>query len=127
MELFHGTRNTPPSEIYDGEHGFDTTFCSAGLWGIGTYFAKNASYSCSSYSHLLPNGKRQIFLVQVLTGDVYDYKQQNDQTLRRPPKKTGRTPTTYYDSVSGETGGSQVYIVYYPNLAYPTFLITYTA
>ena len=87
MELFHGTRATLPSEVYNGEYGFDMTYCTSGLWGVGTYFAMNASYSCSNYSYQLPNGKRQVFLAQVLTGEVSDYKDKNDQTLRRPPKK----------------------------------------
>ncbi|CAF3859058.1 unnamed protein product [Rotaria sp. Silwood1] len=56
MELFHGTRTAPPNEIYNGEYGFDMTFCTSGLWGIGTYFAMNASYSCQSYSYQLQHG-----------------------------------------------------------------------
>ncbi|CAM4972324.1 unnamed protein product [Rotaria socialis] len=126
MELFHGTRAAPPKEIYNGEYGFDMTFCTSGLWGLGTYFAMNASYSCQSYSYQLPNGKRQVFLAQVLTGDVFDYKGKNDQTLRRPPKKNESISDIRYNSVAGETGGSKVYIVYENRVAYPTFLITYS-
>ncbi|CAM2716667.1 unnamed protein product [Rotaria socialis] len=126
MELFHGTRAAPPKEIYNGEYGFDMTFCTSGLWGLGTYFAMNASYSCQSYSYQLPNGKRQVFLAQVLTGEVFDYKGKNDQTLRRPPKKNESISETRYNSVAGETGGSKVYIVYENRVAYPTFLITYS-
>lgn len=33
MSLFHGTRNTKPSQIYDGEEGFDIKFSSGGMWG----------------------------------------------------------------------------------------------
>lgn len=124
MELFHGTRAAPPSEIYHGEYGFDLTYSTSGLWGIGTYFAKNASYSCGSYSYHLPNGKRQVFLAQVLTGDVYDCK--SDPKLRRPPKKNESVSGLRYNSVSGDTGGSKVYIIYENRIAYPTYLVTFT-
>jgi hypothetical protein len=40
--LFHGTSGTSPSVIYEGEGGFDMRFCSAGMWGVATYFAVNA-------------------------------------------------------------------------------------
>ncbi|CAF1528054.1 unnamed protein product [Adineta steineri] len=127
MELFHGTRATLPSEIYNGECGFDLSYCTSGLWGLGTYFAMNASYSCQSYSYGLTGGKRQVFLAQVLTGDVFDYKDKNDPTLRRAPKKNERiSGGKRYDSVLGETGGSKVYIVFENRVAYPTFLITFT-
>ncbi|CAF1222657.1 unnamed protein product [Adineta steineri] len=102
LELFHGTRNTPPSEVYNGDYGFDMTFTSSGLWGIGIYFAKNASYSCGSYVYTLPNGKKQVFLAQVLTGDVHDCK--SDTSLRRPPKKNEKVSNLRYNSVSGDTG-----------------------
>ncbi|CAF0810911.1 unnamed protein product [Adineta steineri] len=124
MELFHGTKATPPSEIYNGEFGFDMTFSTSGMWGIGTYFAKNASYSCNSYYSELPDGKRQVFLAQVLTGDVYNCK--SDSTMRRAPKKNEGVSGLRYNSVSGDTGGSKVYIVYENRVAYPTYLITFT-
>ncbi|CAF4845211.1 unnamed protein product [Rotaria sp. Silwood1] len=104
IELFHGTRTTPPSEIYNGEYSFDMTYSTSGMWGIGTYFAKNASYSGGSYAYQLPNGKRQVFLAQVLTGDVYDC--QKDPSLRRPPKKNETVSGPRYNSVSGDTGGT---------------------
>ena len=125
MELFHGTKTAPPNEIYHGEYGFDMTYCSHGMWGIGTYFAKNASYSCGTYRHQLPDGKIQVFLAQVLTGDVHDCPP--DSALRRPPKKNEAVSGRRYNSVSGDTGGSKVYIVYENRVAYPTYLITFTS
>ncbi|CAF1570195.1 unnamed protein product, partial [Adineta steineri] len=92
-------------------------------WGIGIYFAKNASYSCGSYAYTLPNGKKQVFLAQVLTGDVHDCK--SDTSLRRPPKKNEKVSNLRYNSVSGDTGGSKVYIVYENRVIYPTYLITF--
>ena len=48
--LYHGTRGTKPSEIYQSEEGFDTRFSNEGLWGKAIYFAVNSSYS-DVYAH----------------------------------------------------------------------------
>lgn len=126
MELFHGTRATPPSEIYSGDCGFDMRFCTSGLWGRGSYFARNASYSCQNYSSKLDDTKRQVFLAHVLIGESYDYKEQNDQSLLLPPKKNQTISNARYNSVTGVTGGSRVYIIYDNRVTYPTFLITFS-
>ena len=33
LHLYHGTRMTPPKNIYDGEEGFDMKYSNMGLWG----------------------------------------------------------------------------------------------
>ncbi|CAF4147582.1 unnamed protein product, partial [Adineta steineri] len=104
MELFYGTRTTPPREVYNSEYGFDVTFTTSGPLGIGLYFYKNASYSCPNDSFESANGRYQVFLAQVLTGDVYDC-QQNNPNLRWPPKKNGSTSGLRYNSVSGDKDG----------------------
>ena len=66
MQLFHGTRNTEPSKIYQNIKGFDLQFCSSGMWGVASYFSQHASYS-HSYRYSLPNQRgNQIFLATVL-------------------------------------------------------------
>ena len=52
MLLFHGTRNAPPSDIYQHEEGFDMRFGRAGMWSKGNYFAVKASYS-NKYAYRL--------------------------------------------------------------------------
>ena len=42
--LFHGSKYTPPENIYCSEHGFDFRFGNAGMWGKGAYFASDANY-----------------------------------------------------------------------------------
>eukprot|EP01127_Copromyxa_protea_P019900 TRINITY_DN6552_c0_g1_i1.p1 TRINITY_DN6552_c0_g1~~TRINITY_DN6552_c0_g1_i1.p1 ORF type:complete len:946 (+),score=151.03 TRINITY_DN6552_c0_g1_i1:32-2869(+) len=123
--LFHGTRNTSPSNIYNSESGFMMQFCSKGMWGIGTYFAEKAVYS-HDYCHPTADGKKQIFLAVVITGDTHDCPP--DRNLKVPPeRKTKKTDMAVerYDSVTGITNGSRVYIVYENNKAYPLYLITY--
>ena len=117
--LFHGTRKIQPSSIYQDEEGFDMRFGRAGMWGNGNYFAVNASYS-DNYAHHLPDGTRQMFLAKVLTGRSIEL--QPDNTLRLPPTMQGNLR---YDTVHGETKGSQVYIAYSNDKAYPFYLISY--
>ena len=126
-ELFHGTRRNNPSNIYEGEDGFDMRFCQSGMWGLANYFAVNASYS-HNYSYTSGNG-RQMFLVKVLTGDTYNCP--SDSSLRMPPVKPSTTQAGVemaqmkYDTVSGTTNGSQVFMTYDNDKAYPAYLITY--
>lgn len=127
MTLYHGTRNLKPETIYrDDQEGFDLRYCTSGMWGIATYFAFNASYS-NSYAHCLPNGHKQMFLARVLLGDCIDLPP--NSSLRKPPSKGTKNAMGYvedYDSVSGETGRSKVYMIYELRRAYPEYLITYT-
>ena len=128
LDLFHGTRTNPPDRIYTGEEGFDMRFSAQGMWGMGNYFAVNASYS-HAYAHPLASGYRQMFLVKVVVGESYDCP--SNSSLRMPPEKQSKTTSMFgverYDSVSGNTNGSKVYIIYDNLKAYPFYLITYTA
>lgn len=123
-DLFHGTRSIPPDKIHRSEHGFDFRFSRKGMWGTGTYFAVNASYS-DAYAY--STGKeRQILLAKVLTGETY--RCQPDGSLNKPPLKTDSTGTftdERYDSVSGNTNGSEIYVIYDHEKAYPAYLVTY--
>ena len=121
--LWHGTRATPPKSIYEGEVGFDTRFSAAGMWGIAIYFSKNALYS-NSYCYTLPSGEKQFFLAEVLLGD-YPLLPSNN-ALRMPPNNPANN-NVVFDSVKGHTNGSDVYMVYLSNKAYPRYLVTYTA
>ena len=126
MELFHGTGETDPREIYDSEEGFDMRFSAQGMWGQANYFAVKASYS-DKYAHTNTSGQKEIFLANVLTGDTY--RCSSDSSLRMPPLKpsTGgvQLHQVRYDTVTGFTGGCQVYMTYDNQKAYPTYLILY--
>ena len=128
MELFHGTRNNDPKVIYENEDGFDMRYSAQGMWGQANYFAVNASYS-HGYTHSTPDGCREIFLVKVLTGDSYDCP--SNSSLRKPPMKTAVASgevsfsQMQYDTVTGVTGGSRVYMTYDNDKSYPAYLIKY--
>lgn len=127
--LFHGTSETPPEKVFRSEFGFDFRYCLKGKWGIGTYFAVNASYS-NSYSYKPQNkGYRQMLMANVLTGE--SCRCAPDDTLRRPPTRKIGTDTgdgedeTCYDTVCGFIGGNDVFVVYDHEKANPKYLITY--
>lgn len=127
-ELFHGTRGNDPKLIYEGEDGFDMRYSAQGMWGLANYFAVNASYS-HSYAYTRSDGSRQMFLVKVLTGDSLHCS--SNQSLRMPPEKQGmgsgnlQFAKARYDTVTGTTGGSQVFMTYDNDKAYPAYLIQY--
>ena len=82
-----------------------------GYWGLAIYFAKNASYSNSGYVYKLPSGERQLFLADVLLGKYpLPLLPQNNQ-LRMPPPNPDKK-NERFDSVKGNTQGSDVYMVY---------------
>ena len=118
--LFHGSSSHKPEEIYKGDASFDMRYCNQGMWGRGSYFAVNASYS-DRYAHVESN-VRQILVAHVLTG--HSYYSQPDGSLTKPPFRPS-TVKRRYDSVHGDTGGSRVYITYDNEKAYPAYLISY--
>ena len=92
------------------------------MWGIATYFAKNAKYSNDGYCYTLPSGEKQLFLAEVLLGDYATLP--SNPALRMPPSNPANN-NVLFDSVKGNTRGSDVYMVYQPNKAYPRYLVTY--
>ena len=129
--LFHGTRQTDPEEIYSGDAGFDVGHSAVGLWGPGIYFAVNASYS-HTYAHVkdvLGYSVSKMLVAKVLTG--LSCASPRNRELRFPPERAdtgaeeGRVRRRY-NSVQGTTGGSEVYITYTNEQAYPAYVISYT-
>ncbi len=129
MELFHGTRQNNPKLIYEGEQSFDMRFSKEGMWGRANYFAVNASYS-SKYAFSTPDGCKEIFLAKVLTGESYS-SAPNSKLCKPRQKPHGSAeqnmlfPTMDYDTVSGHTSGSQVFMTYDNSKAYPAYVIKY--
>ena len=120
-ELFHGTRGNDPKLIYEGEDGFDMRFSCEGMWGRANYFAVNSN----SYAYTRSYGTREMFMVKVLTGESYQCP--SDRGIRMPPEKQGsggfHCGRVRYDTVTGTTGGSQVFMAYNNDKAYPAYLI----
>jgi len=123
--LFHGTSGTDPKEIYEGDDSFDMRLSNNGMWGRGNYFAVKASYS-NGYAYHQGN-LRKLLLARVLTGFSYDCP---PQRLSKPPLRNATASQAgivqrRYNSVCGQINGSEIYITYENNLAYPAYIITY--
>ena len=129
--VWHGTSSLDPSIIYkDRQDGFMMQFSREGLWGRGVYFAHKSAYSFN-YSYIpgqnrterppSVDGEREMFLAKLLIGN--EVKLESDRSLTVPPinNKNGLK----YNTVSGETAGSQVWIVYENGRAYPDYLVRY--
>lgn len=122
--LFHGTSSTDPKDIYEGSTGFDIRFARIGMWGTGNYFAQNASYS-TSFVHC-SGATKEMFAASVLTG--IPFSSQPNSTLKMPPERVDHTDGEVkrrYDSVTGHTRGTRVYITYDEKHSYPSYLIVY--
>lgn len=70
-----------------------------------------------------------MFLAKVLVGETHFGPA--DSTLKIPPPKKADSNSKFgfeverYDSCSGDTNGSRVYIVYENGRAYPFYLISF--
>lgn len=129
--LFHGTSTTPSSKIWQSEDGFDLRYSSRGMWGIGSYFAEKASYSDKyAYTYTVNSCQfREMLVANVLTGNSKHMPSNSkSRKLTRPPvyvEATESNPEVLYDSVTGDTGGSRIYVLYKLDMAYPSYLVRY--
>ena len=130
--LFHGTRQNDPEVIYRSDAGFDVGHSRVGMWGPGNYFAVNASYS-DDYARAknvlgCQDPLYKMLVAKVLTG--LPFVSPPNSALRFPPERAdtgareGRVRRRY-NSVQGTTGGSEVYITYSNEQAYPAYIISY--
>jgi hypothetical protein len=85
------------------------------------------SYSGQSYAFKLDSDTKQMFFASVCLGDV-THIMPNDNKLRKPPTRGKNSDgiNEDYDTVSGETENSLVYMVYENGRAYPEYLITFS-
>jgi len=130
--VWHGTSVLDPSIVYaDKMDGFMMQFAAQGLWGRGIYFADKASYS-KNYSHkptkfqtsdrpAPTESELEMFLTRLLVGKETKLNQNRALTVPPIDSKTGLK----YNSVTGNTAGSQVWIVYENGRAYPEYLVRY--
>jgi hypothetical protein len=68
------------------------------------------------------DGLKSFLLVKLLAGEETDLK--SDSSLKVPPAKAPPA-TDRFDTVTGTTKGSKVWIVYENGRAFPEYLVTY--
>ncbi|TKS92985.1 Poly [ADP-ribose] polymerase 15 [Collichthys lucidus] len=120
--LYHGTTEDNCDSIM--KTGFDRRFAgqNATAYGLGTYFAVNASYSANpTYSKPAADGTQLMFVARVLTG-LYT---QGTSDMKVPPPRTDLQSDDRYDSVVDKMDNPNMYVVFHDNQAYPDYLITF--
>ncbi len=123
MRLFYGSARTKPSAIYDeNSEGFGKHDTRNGKWGRALYFSVDARH-VGEFAYA-EGAMKQMLMVKVAVGTPCDYGPKEDGTLTQPPLNPRET-TKRYDSVKGLEKGSEVYVIYNGQLAYPEYLISF--
>ncbi|XP_025939721.1 protein mono-ADP-ribosyltransferase PARP12-like isoform X1 [Apteryx mantelli] len=117
--LFHGTSPSHLSAIC--EQNFDWRVCGAHgtLYGRGSYFARDASYShqyCPSST-----GPQSMFVAHVLVGD---FVQGNSEYLRPPPRPGN--PNRLYDSCVDDPKDPSIFVIFEKHQIYPAYILEYS-
>ncbi|XP_022096545.1 poly [ADP-ribose] polymerase 14-like isoform X2 [Acanthaster planci] len=119
--LYHGTDEQTCDKI--NKFGFNRSFCgkNATMYGNGTYFAVEASYSASS-SYARPNASniKHIYATKVLVGDFTT----GCHGMLVPPNKPNN-PDQLFDSVVNNTNSPRIYVIFHDAQAYPEHLIKF--
>uniref|UniRef100_A0A6Q2WYE7 Poly [ADP-ribose] polymerase n=1 Tax=Esox lucius TaxID=8010 RepID=A0A6Q2WYE7_ESOLU len=118
--LYHGTKATTCDAIE--KNGFDRSYASSRVtrYGVGVYFAVNASYSANPrYTPPDGVGHRRMYVARVLTG----YYTVGNETMRHTPK---RSSTENYDSLVDNQQTPSMFVTFHDDQAYPEYLITFT-
>ncbi|XP_065599220.1 protein mono-ADP-ribosyltransferase PARP12 isoform X2 [Cyrtonyx montezumae] len=117
--LFHGTNPTHESAIC--EQNFDWRICGTHgtMYGKGSYFARDASYShryCSSGS-----SRYRMFVAQVLVGK---FVRGDSEYLRPPPTPNNRN--RLYDSCVDDPKNPSIFVIFEKLQIYPAYILEYS-
>ncbi|KAM9245578.1 protein mono-ADP-ribosyltransferase PARP12-like [Leptosomus discolor] len=118
--LFHGTSSSHMPAIC--EQNFDWRICGTHgtIYGKGSYFARDASYSheyCSSRS-----GRHSMFVAHVLVGD---FVQGNPEYLRPPPRDGNSN--RLYDSCVDDPTDPSIFVIFEKHQIYPAYILEYSS
>ncbi|XP_049678154.1 protein mono-ADP-ribosyltransferase PARP12-like isoform X1 [Accipiter gentilis] len=118
--LFHGTSPSHMPAIC--EQNFDWRICGTHgtMFGRGSYFARDASYShdyCSSHS-----GRYSMFVARVLVGDFV----QGDPEYLRPPPRASNS-NRLYDSCVDDPTDPSIFVIFEKHQIYPAYILEYSS
>ncbi|XP_051555002.1 protein mono-ADP-ribosyltransferase PARP14-like isoform X2 [Myxocyprinus asiaticus] len=118
--LYHGTTEAACKSIINSNFNRNFAGQNATLFGVGTYFAVNASYSANPvYAVPATDGAQLMFVARVLTG----YYDQGQKDMRTPPIRL--LPNHPFDSVVDNMQNPTMFVVFHDCQAYPDYLITF--
>lgn len=120
--LFHGTSPDAVEAICKQNFDWRLNGKNATVYGEGSYFAVNASYS-DVYAKKDANSSQFIFLVKVLVGTYT----KGDSSYRRPPPKQPSNPSSdLYDSCVDDEYNPTIFVVFDTDQFYPEYIIEYS-
>ncbi|MBN3324776.1 PAR14 polymerase, partial [Atractosteus spatula] len=121
--LYHGTTQDICQKI--NRTGFNRSFCgrNATKFGQGTYFAKEAYYSCDdTYSNPDEQGYKYIYRARVLTGKLC----QGHEHMKEPaPVNAGDPRSDLCDCAVDKMASPFIFVIFCDFGAYPEYLITF--
>ncbi|XP_077098953.1 protein mono-ADP-ribosyltransferase PARP14-like [Siphateles boraxobius] len=120
QRLFHGTGSDKTDQI--NHHGFNRSYAGAhgAMYGNGSYFAVDPSYSAQGYSNPDVNGDKRMYLARVLVGDFT----QGKRGIPVPPAKSTNS-ADLYNSVTDNISNPTMFVIFNDVQAYPEYLITF--
>ncbi|XP_060785283.1 protein mono-ADP-ribosyltransferase PARP14 isoform X3 [Neoarius graeffei] len=121
--LYHGTTKDICQKI--NKNGFNRSFCgrNAVVHGDGTYFAKDAWYSCQDhYSNPDENGLKYIYRARVVTGSPCKSR----GGMKEPDPLDPKDPRAgLYDCAVDDLQNPFIFVVFCDAGAYPDYLISF--
>ncbi|KAK3568819.1 hypothetical protein QTP86_017386 [Hemibagrus guttatus] len=121
--LYHGTTKDICQKI--NKNGFNRSFCgrNAVVHGDGTYFAKEAWYSCyDQYSNPDENGLKYIYRARVVTGSPCKSR----SGMKEPDPLNSKDPRAgLHDCAVDNLQNPFIFVVFCDAGAYPDYLISF--
>ena len=122
-QLFHGTNPEIVEAICKQNFDWRLHGKNATVYGEGSYFALNSSYS-DDYAKEDVNLSKFMFVAKVLVGS-YAVGQ---SSYRRPPQKDPGNPASdLYDSCVDDRWSPTIFVVFDDDQYYPEYIIEYSA
>ena len=120
--LFHGTCPDAVEAICKQNFDWRLHGKNATMYGEGSYFAVNASYS-HAYAKRDIHSSQFMFLAKVLVGSYTT----GHSSYRRPPPKNPSDPASdLYDSCVDNQANPTIFIVFDTDQLYPEYIIQYS-
>ena len=120
--LFHGTSPETVEAICKQNFDWRLHGKNATVYGEGSYFALNSSYS-DAYAKEDANSSRFMFVAKVLVGSYTN----GHSSYRRPPPKDSSNPASdLYDSCVDDRYHPTIFVVFDTDQFYPEYIIKYS-
>ena len=120
--LFHGTSPDTVEAICKQNFDWRLHGKNATMYGEGSYFALNASYS-DAYAKEDANSCRFMFVAKVLVGS---YTEGYSSYRRPPPKNLSNPASDLYDSCVDDKLNPTIFVVFDTDQFYPEYIIKYS-